>query len=483
MSEYASSRTERVANAAKAKAEAAKAEAEAQAAKVKAEADARSAQQSLKARAAKTATDELAEQVKQANLKKRLDATRAEAREAGDARRGQRTEERQEAGTAFRQLVTAVVVLGLAAALPAQISYFLGLGKNGPAWMMLPVPLFLELLAWVGVLGTAWAHRKGLARWPFWILTGALASIAGFINATHGVEQFGAIAGVGLAATSVIGPLLWEARQYLESAAAADTRDVAQRAKDKVAAKKAAVQAKADKEQAAAQDEKRQEFFPEQWNRYEKILATRPAGSIAREDAWAEADRAVLFGEVWEVYDRLLSANPFTHRDPARMWADAWHRVYGLPLGITPESLAIEIGAQQRVEDVMQYAGRRPEQVAVDFLLRDVFPPDPGGDTGGSQALGGNGDTGPRPSAGTAATKPSDPATTLGRKGKRASGRTAPKTPQKPLAEADLEKVRVLADALGTAAKLSLGNVRSAVGGGSNDYLVRLRDAVRGERR
>jgi hypothetical protein len=472
MSEYTSSRTERVANAARAKADAAKAEAEAQA-----------AQQALKAGAAKTATDKLAEQVKQANLKKRLEAAEAEAKDAEDVRKGHRKEERQEAGTAFRKLVTVVVILGLAAALPAQISYFLGLGKTGPAWMMLPVPLFLELLAWVGVLGTAWAHRKGLARWPFWIMTGVLASIAGYINATHGVEQFGMVAGIGLAATSVIGPLLWEARQYLESAAAADTRDVAQRARDKVAAKKAAAEAKAAQEREAAQDAQRKALFPDEWEAYEEILALRPAGSITREDAWAEAGRAALFQEVWEVYDRLLAANTFATRDPARMWADAWHRVYGLPLGITPESLEIEIGAQQRVEDVMQHAGRRPEQVAVDLLLRDVFPPDPGGDTGGSQALGGDGDTGPRPSAGSAATKAPDPSTTLGRKGKRASGRTAPKTPQKPLAEADLVKVRALADALGTAAKLSLGNVRSAVGGGSNDYLVRLRDAVRDERR
>lgn len=58
----------------------------------------------------------------------------------------------------------------------------------------------------------------------------------------------------------------------------------------------------------------------------------------------------------------------------------------------------------------------------------------------------------------------------------------AAKAPEKPLSEADLDKVRRLADGLGDVDKLSLSNVRTAVGGGRNEYLVRLRDAVRTER-
>jgi predicted NAD/FAD-binding protein len=45
-----------------------------------------------------------------------------------------------------------------------------------------------------------------------------------------------------------------------------------------------------------------------------------------------------------------------------------------------------------------------------------------------------------------------------------------------------LEQVRKLADALGSATKLSARNVGEVVGGGSIEYLVRLRTAVQSER-
>ncbi|MFD0384671.1 hypothetical protein ACFQ2B_27830 [Streptomyces stramineus] len=45
----------------------------------------------------------------------------------------------------------------------------------------------------------------------------------------------------------------------------------------------------------------------------------------------------------------------------------------------------------------------------------------------------------------------------------------------------DLDKVRKLADILGSVDKLSARNVREAIGGGAQEYAVRLRDAVKNE--
>ncbi|MFE7120998.1 hypothetical protein ACFU99_36780 [Streptomyces sp. NPDC057654] len=467
MSEYRSWE-EREADAAKTRAEAAKTSAEAKA-----------AEQAVEVGSVKTATETLAEQVKQANLKKKLEGIQQESKDQDEQRKTERREARADDGSSFKTLVTVVVVLGLAAALPAQISYFLGLGGKGIAWLMLPVPVFLELLAWVGVLGTAWAHRKGLSRAPFWTLTAVLASVAGYINATHGTAQFGLIAGVALAVTSVGGPVLWEVRQYLETKAAADARGLEERARDKAKAKADAVEKKLQEQRDEAQDKQRKALFPDAWKQYEQILAARPAGSVDRDRAWEEANRSHLFGDVWTVYEQLLAANPFRSGREAEMWAQAWHRVYRLPLGVTPDSLAVEIAAQQRIEKVLEENDRRAESVAVDLFLREVFPPESGGDDGPDESPGGDSGGGPPDGGGGGA----EGATALVRKGKQPSGKSSAKTPRRPLAEADLEKVRKLADALGGADKLSARNVREVLGGGANEYIVRARDAVKAERR
>lgn len=433
-------------------AEAAKTRAEAK----KIEADAEVAAQAIAANAAKSATDQLAEQVKQAKLVKQLKAVEEDAADEDKQRNQQRQEARADSGADFKTLVNVVMVLGLIAALPAQLSYFLKLHKKGEedhgyAWLMLPVPLFLELLAWVGVLGTQWAHRKGLPRWPFWILTGTLASVAGYINFTHGTDEYGIVAGVALCATSVIGPILAEVRQFLETQAAADPRSLEQRARDKAVAKEHAEEEQAEAERIAASDARRKDKYPTEFDEYERITIAHPDGAISRDEAWALA----------------------------------WDNLHRLPLGMTAGTLAARVAAQQGIDAVMATAERTPESVAVDLLLADILGSDKGdgGPAGGASNGGPKGGTGG--GSGAARTGASQTATTLGRKGKQASertsGRTAPKTPQKPLAETDLEKVRKLADILGGVDKLSARNVREAIGGGAQEYAVRLRDAVKAE--
>ncbi|MFE9855556.1 hypothetical protein [Streptomyces sp. NPDC005780] len=434
--------------------EAAAAKTRAEAARIAAEADAaRSVSaQAAEAGAAKTATDLLAEQVKQAGLKKKLDAVKESAKDEQAELKQRRREASADNGAGFKRLVNVAVVLGLLAALPAQLSYFLGLHKKGEedpgrAWLLGPIPFFLELLAWVGVLGTRWAHRKGLPRWPFWILTAALASIAGYINLAHGVDEYGIVAGVALAATSVIGPVLAEVRDFLEGRAAADTRSVEQRAAEKAAAKKAAKAGRAQKKVHDAEDKRRRKLLPLEFAEYERIIVAHPTGAITREAAWQQA----------------------------------WDNLHLLPLATTADTLAGREDARAAINAVLSDVDRSPESEAVDRLLAEIFRPD-GGDAGPSQAPP---EGGPKGGAGggSKARRPdaSKGPGPLGRKGKQASGRTSGKTPLRPLEATHLAAVRKLAEALGDIDRLSARKVREVIGGGSNEYAVRLRDAVKTE--
>lgn len=431
-------------------------ERDADVAKTKAEtarikAEAATAAKAAEAAAAKTETDKLAEQVKQARLIKQLADVKDTAKDDEAARKAKRREQRDDDGTTFKALVNVVMALGLLAALPAQISYFLGLHRKndenpGPAWTLAPIPFFLELLAWVGVMGTRWAHRKGLPRWPFWMLTATLASLAGYINFAHGVTEYGAVAGYALAATSVIGPLLAEVRQFLESKAAEDGRDLKQRAKDRRAARE---QAKADGERKRiekAEDDLREDLFEDEFKEFRRIMAAHPTGGI----------------------------------DRAAAWMQAWETMHGLPLSITAESLASKEAAREAIESVMRDYERTPESVAVDLWLADVFGSGRGDD--GPAGTPAGGDSGGPTGGGSRARseKRRQAATPLEGKGKQPSRRPVDPDTERPLEEADLAAVRKLAEALGGTDRLSARNVREAVGCRTK-YAIRLRDAVKAQ--
>lgn len=432
-------------------------EREADTAKTRAEAsriqaEAKAAEQAVVSGAAKTDTDLLAERVKQARLLKQLEAVKGDAAGEKARREQQRRDARGDAGTWFKLLVNVVLGLGLLAALPAQLSYFLTLHRKGerdmgPAWTMLPVPFFLEILAWVGVLGTQWAHRKGLPRWPFWILTASLASVAGYINLTHGTDQYGLVAGVALAATSIIGPALAEVRQFLESKAAADPRSLGQRAIDKAAEKQASAERRAAAKIHAAEDKRRRGLYPEEFAEFERIIVAHPTGAITREAAWRQA----------------------------------WDNRHLLPLATTVDTLASREDARAAIHDVLSAADRTPESVAVDRLIADIFRPDDG--DGGSTERPPGGDPKGGSGGGSRARRREarKAATTLGGKGKRVVEAVSDPDAERPLEAADLDRVRSLADALGDATKLSARNVREAVGCRTK-YAMRLRDAVKGER-
>jgi hypothetical protein len=123
------------------------------------------------------------------------------------------------------------------------------------------------------------------------------------------------------------------------------------------------------------------------------------------------------------------------------------------------------------VSAVLAYADQTPEKLAVEFLLADIFK----GEGGASGTLSGKPGGGPRDDA-------SQARTALGGKGEGRDRSTSATDPVKPLAEADLKAVRKLAEALGGAERLSARNVREAIGC-RNDYAIRLRDAVRTEKK
>ncbi|MCX4605470.1 hypothetical protein OG402_33935 [Streptomyces anulatus] len=431
---------EREATAEKTRAEAARIAAEAEAART-------SSAQAAEAGAAKTATDLLAEQVKQAGLKKKLDAVTESAKDEKAELKARRREASADNGTAFKYIVNVAVVLGLLAALPAQLSYFLTLHKEGEknpgtAWLLGPIPFFLELLAWVGVLGTRWAHRKGLPRWPFWILTAALASVAGYINLAHGMDEYGIVAGVALAATSVIGPVLAEVRDFLEGRAAADTRSLEQRAAAKAAAKKRAREQRALEKVHATEDKRRKKLFPREFAEYERITVAHPTGAISREAAWQQA----------------------------------WDNEHLLPLATTADTLAGREEARAAINAVLSNADRTPESEAVDRLLAEIFRPD-GGDSGPSQKPA---EGGPKGGAGggSRARRPADPKKpgALGGIGNRPSGR-APRTDAvEPLRSEDIEAAKKLRDAV-PADQFSTPAVAKLLGR-SKVYARRVRDAV-----
>ncbi|GAA2803168.1 hypothetical protein [Streptomyces showdoensis] len=430
------------------------------------EAQAAAASQSLVAGAAKTETDKLAEQVKQARLAKQLNAVQDDAADERRRRKADRREASLDKGETFKRLVTLIFILGLLASLPSLTMYFLGLraedGPDEPALYLLTLPFFLELLAFTSVKGTQWAVRKGFARWPFWIMTGLLAGFAGYINGSKGYEMFGTIAGLALAATSIVGPALVEVREFIEARTAGDNRDAAQRAADKAKAR----QKHAEDKKLQQQDTERRAMFPKEYEAYRRILASVPAGSMGRDEAWKEAGAAVRFPDVYDRMQALISLPGSASRTEA--FAAAWQDLYGARLGVTANVLHRRLSAEAEVADVLAMAEMTPERVAVEKLLDDLFPTWSGGEEGPTGAVPAKGPQGPSRTPGA-----------LGGIGNRTSGRSPRTDATEPLKTEDIERAKKLRAAV-PAAQFSTPAVAKLLGR-SKVYARRVRDAVESE--
>lgn len=359
-------------------------------------------------------------------------ADKAQRRREKAQRRQTRIAKREKTFTpvnVYKRGTLLLVALSALASLPAQILHFVAIH-----WMLFPIGPAVEGAAWVMNAGVAYADERKLPVWVRWLLRVLSLSAAGFaanINyqyglslTEHGVSRSNAaVAGLGLAAVTLGGPLFFEVRQWVLTLSAS-TADPKKQAELKARTKH-------------------------------------------------EKDRAKKFKRVADRQQELLLAAPFGTLKPEDAWARAWWDIEGAPVSVTANVIADRLDAEADVSAVLADAERTPERVAVELLLADIFGAD-GGDGGPSGTSTGTPDGGPR--GGTPESR-----TALGGKGKRPIRSTADTESSKPLAEADLEAVRKLAEALGGVDRLSARNVRETVGC-RNQYALRLRDAVRAEK-
>lgn len=181
--------------------------------------------------------DERAARLREQQLaeKGRAKDARAEARAARRTARGASLT----AGNVYRKGTLALVTASALGSLPAQVLHFAGISP-----MLLPLPLAIEGAAWVMAAGVAYADERGLPVWVRWLLRSLVVGAAGFaasINYTYGTHLSGLsasdaqTAGIGLAAVTLLGPLLFEVRQWVTtlSAKTGDAQNRARRRHDR----------------------------------------------------------------------------------------------------------------------------------------------------------------------------------------------------------------------------------------------------------
>ncbi|MGA4980034.1 hypothetical protein [Streptomyces cinereoruber] len=300
-------------------------------------------------------------------------------------------------------------------------------GQNLPGIISLCLAVMLEAGAWVATVSGERAKKAGRPVGRFRIVMWACATFAAAVNYAHAPGEPGNWLAWVLAAASYAGVFFWEVRGWGRERDTKATRTKAQRREDRRTRK---------------HDRKRRRRFPAVYARFVDIQTANPYGSIDTEQAWR----------------------------------DAWRDIHGAELGVTAGVVAHRGKADKALAAAH---GVAVETVMVEELLRDVFGGDGGDD--GPAARPSSGGPNDGPNRGGRGSK------TLGRKGKQAlgrlTGRNSEKAPVGPLDEADLARVRALADLLGGAGKLSIKNVGEAVGGGNYRYLMALRDTVRTERK
>lgn len=191
-------------------------------------------------------------------------------------RRAERAARRAQAlapGRVYRTGTLGLVGASAAAALPAQVLHFVGISP-----MLLPLPLAIEGAAWVMAAGVAYADERGLPGWVRWLLRGLVAAAAGFaavINYSYGrhlpglSETDATVAGAGLAAVSLLGPLVFEARQWV-STLSASTGDGEEREQRRHARRR-----RRDHRTVA--------------RLADRLLSAAPYGALSAEEAWRRA--------------------------------------------------------------------------------------------------------------------------------------------------------------------------------------------------
>ncbi|MFD4999844.1 hypothetical protein [Streptomyces buecherae] len=211
-----------------------------------------------------------------ARLREQQRADQAADRAARAARREERALRRAEALSperVYHRGTLALVAASGAGSLPAQIAHFVAISP-----VLLPLPLVVEGAAWVMAAGVAYADARGLPGWVRWVLRGAVvvcATFAAVINYQYGAHLPGltaserVTAGWGLAAVTLLGPTVFEVRQWVATLAAA-TPDPDARARRR----HARLRRQHHKSVARTAD---------------RLLSAAPFGSLSAEEAWERA--------------------------------------------------------------------------------------------------------------------------------------------------------------------------------------------------
>jgi hypothetical protein len=213
------------------------------------------------------------EEAREVKAQERRDkATRRQARAA-------RREKTLTAGNVYRKGTLVLVGLSALASLPAQILHFVAIH-----WMLSPIGPAVEGAAWVMAAGVAYADERKLPAWVRWLLRALSLSAAGFaanINyeyglslVAHGVSFANAhVAGIGLAAVTLGGPLFFEVRQWVLTLTAATT-DPKKRSEEKARTK---------------HEKRRRKDHKDVVKLARKLVTAAPYGTLAFEEAFASA--------------------------------------------------------------------------------------------------------------------------------------------------------------------------------------------------
>ncbi|WP_327707537.1 hypothetical protein OG530_40950 (plasmid) [Streptomyces decoyicus] len=211
-----------------------------------------------------------------ARLRDQSRTDKAADRAARQERRQERADRRREALTPeriYRNGTLGLVVASGLASLPAQAMHFVGIHP-----MLAPVPLGLEGAAWVMAAGVAYADARQAPAWVRWMLRVLVAACAGFaasINYDYGLSLTGhglsaadaQAAGAGLAAVTILGPVVFEIRQWVSTLAALDE------------------QARAERKHAA----RRRRDHRKVQRVAKRLISAAPFGTLAAEEAFGRA--------------------------------------------------------------------------------------------------------------------------------------------------------------------------------------------------
>lgn len=220
--------------------------------------------------------DEHRAQLRRDERRKDREETRevkAQQRRDKAARRQARAARREKTLTAanvYRKGTLALVAASALASLPAQVAHFVSISL-----ILLPLPFALEGAAWVMNAGVAYADERKLPAWVRWLLRAFAMGAAGYaahINYAYGAETNASVAW-GLAGVTVMGPAVFEIRQWVSTLSSAAV-DPKKRAEEKARAKHV---------------KRRRKDHKPVMDLARKLVSAAPYGTLPFEEAFASA--------------------------------------------------------------------------------------------------------------------------------------------------------------------------------------------------